>query len=45
MFAICQADVNARTPAYLNYLKGMKSKTTGKELYYLLPHVKLPNNR
>ena len=43
MFAICQADVNARTPAYINYLKGMKSKTTGKDLYYLLPHVKLPN--
>ena len=43
MFAICQADVNARRPDYLYYLKGMRIKTTGKELYYLLPHVKLPN--
>ena len=43
MFPICQADVNAKTPAYKNYLKGMKSKTTGVELYYLLPNVKLPD--
>ena len=41
MFYICQADVNARTPAYLNYLKGMKSAITGKQLYHLLPNVKI----
>jgi len=44
MFTICQADVNARTPAYLNYLKGMKSKITGKQLYHLLPNVRLPKD-
>ena len=38
MFPICQADVNAKTPAYKNYLKGMKSKTTGKGL--VLPSTK-----
>ena len=41
MMMISQADVNARTPAYLNYLKGMKSKVTGKQLYHLLPNVRL----
>ena len=39
MYLICRADVNSRTPAYLNYLSGMKNKVTGKPLYKLASHL------
>jgi hypothetical protein len=38
-YTITNADVKGNTPAYRNYKAGMKSKTTGKPMYNLAPHV------
>jgi len=39
-YTITNSDVRGNTPAYRNYKAGMKSKTTGKPMYQLAPHVK-----
>ena len=41
-YTISQADVNARTPAFKNYQKGVKNKITGEPLYKLGSGVNLP---
>ena len=43
-YTITNADVKGNTPAYRNYKAGMKSKTTGKPLYNLAPHVKFADS-
>jgi len=43
-YTITNADVKGNTPAYRNYKSGMKSKTTGKPLYNLAPHVKMADS-
>ena len=41
-YTISQADVNAKTPAFKNYQKGVKNKITGEPLYKLGSGVNLP---
>ena len=43
-YTITNADVKGNTPAYRNYKSGMKSKTTGKPMYNLAPHVKMADS-
>ena len=37
---VTNADKKGNTPAYQNYLKGMKNKKTGEPLYKAAPHLK-----
>jgi len=39
-YTVTNADKKGNTPAYQNYKKGMKSKTTGKPLYKAADHMK-----
>jgi len=41
-YTISQADINAKTPAFKNYQKGVKNKITGEPLYKLGSGVNLP---
>jgi hypothetical protein len=37
---VTNADKKGNTPAYQNYMKGMKSKVTGKPMYKAADHMK-----
>lgn len=39
-YVVTAADKAGNTPAYQNYLKGMKNKKTGEPLYKAAPHLK-----
>ena len=39
-YTVTNADKKGNTPAYQNYKKGMKSKTTGKPMYKAADHMK-----
>ena len=39
-YTVTNADKKGNTPAYQNYLKGMKNKKTGEPLYKAAPHLK-----
>ena len=39
-YVVTNADKKGNTPAYQNYLKGMKNKKTGEPLYKAAPHLK-----
>ena len=39
-YTVTNADKKANTPAYQNFKKGMKSKTTGKPMYKAADHMK-----
>jgi len=39
-YVVTAADKAGNTPAYQNYMKGMKSKVTGKPMYKAAPHLK-----
>ena len=39
-YVVTAADKAGNTPAYQNYLKGMKNKKTGESLYKAAPHLK-----
>ena len=39
-YTVTNADKAGNTPAYQNYMKGMKSKVTGKPMYKAAPHLK-----
>ena len=41
---VTNADKKGNTPAWQNYKKGMKSKTTGKPMYKAADHVKEDEN-
>ena len=40
-YVVTNADKKGNTPAYQNYLKGMKNKKTGEPLYKAAPHLKV----
>lgn len=39
-YVVTNADKKGNTPAYQNYMKGMKNKKTGEPLYKAAPHLK-----
>ena len=39
-YVVTAADKAGNTPAYQNYMKGMKNKKTGEPLYKAAPHLK-----
>ncbi len=39
-YTVTNADKKGNTPAYQNYIKGMKSKITGKPMYKAADHMK-----
>ena len=39
-YTVTNADKKGNTPAYQNYMKGMKNKKTGEPMYKAAPHLK-----